>query len=321
VIGDDGGQHDHTERHNRELAASPGPTTPSGSRRSTEQPPTEARRRRGAPLAIGALVAVAAVLAITAWARSAPTAPTVSPAAVNTPASDADPVVAPQPVTATAWATLPQATTYGTVPNAAPDPAPNAMPSGELLHPATAVAAYAAPGGPAVAQVPPTELVNTTWLPIVAQQPGWAEVLLPSRPNDTAAWIYLDNKVTLADSPYRIVVDREHFSLSLFNNNREVGYWSVGVGAPSTPSPVTRTFIMSSIKDTQPSFSPIILATGAHSNVLATFDGGPATIGIHGWPTTDVFGKQISNGCIRIPSDALRVLSTVVPIGSPVLIS
>lgn len=321
--GDGGGQHDHTGRHDSELAASPGPNTPSGARFSTEQPPRGTRRRHGVPLVIGGLVAVAAVLAITAWGRSAPAAPTVSPAAVNAPATSPteDPVVAPLPVSAAQLAALPQATTFGTVADAPHDPAPQGIPDGELAHPATTVPAFTAPGGPAVASVPPTELVSDTWLPIVAQQPGWAEVLLPSRPNDTAAWIYLNATITLADSPYRIVVDRAHFLLTLFKNNQDVGHWTVGIGLPSTPTPVTRTFIMSSIKDTHPTFSPIILATGTHSNVLATFDGGPATIGIHGWPTSNVFGKQASNGCIRIPADALQVLSTVVPIGSPVLIS
>jgi lipoprotein-anchoring transpeptidase ErfK/SrfK len=294
-------------------------------RRSTERPPADARRRRVVPLATGVVVAVAVVLALTTWARTGLAMPTVSPAAAARPPAASpteDPVVAPLPISAQQLAALPSATTFATVANAPKDPATHGIPSGLLVHPTTTVPAYTTPGGPAVASVPPTELVSDTWLPVVAQQPGWAEVLLPSRPNDTAAWIYTDARtISLAQSPYRIVVDREHFLLTLFRNNQNVGHWAVGVGAPGTPTPVTHTFILSSIKDTHPTYSPIILATGAHSDTYTTFGGGPGTVGIHTWPTPSVFGKQSSNGCVRIPAAALHILSSEVPIGSPVLIS
>ncbi|WP_143168451.1 L,D-transpeptidase [Amycolatopsis australiensis] len=46
----------------------------------------------------------------------------------------------------------------------------------------------------------------------------------------------------------------------------------------------------------------------------------PGTVGLHTWPTADVYGRPSSDGCVRIPPDALQVISTQVPIGSPVLI-
>jgi lipoprotein-anchoring transpeptidase ErfK/SrfK len=69
-----------------------------------------------------------------------------------------------------------------------------------------------------------------------------------------------------------------------------------------------------------PTYSPLILPLGLHSNTLDTFGGGPGTVGLHGWPDPAVFGHAVSHGCVRVPADALRVLSRV-PLGSPVMIT
>ena len=47
---------------------------------------------------------------------------------------------------------------------------------------------------------------------------------------------------------------------------------------------------------------------------------GPGTVGLHGWPDPAVFGHAVSNGCVRVPSAALRALSRT-PLGSPVMIT
>jgi hypothetical protein len=51
-----------------------------------------------------------------------------------------------------------------------------------------------------------------------------------------------------------------------------------------------------------PTYSPLILPLGLHSDTLSTFGGGPGTVALHGWPD---------------PAAALRVLSRV-PLGSSV---
>ena len=50
-----------------------------------------------------------------------------------------------------------------------------------------------------------------------------------------------------------------------------------------------------------------------------TFGGGPGTVAIHTWPTDDVYGTATSDGCIRVPADALDQLSEV-PLGTLVMI-
>ncbi|ONI88160.1 hypothetical protein ALI22I_20055 [Saccharothrix sp. ALI-22-I] len=217
-------------------------------------------------------------------------------------------------------ANLPQATTFGTVGDAPPDQG-TAAPSGRVLHPTHTVPVYLAPGDRAIAALPPLQLANDTWLPIIDQQPGWARVLLPVRPGRSTGWVFTnDPRVTTAHTSHRIVVDRGTFTMTLLHEDREVGRWSVGIGKAESPTPPGRTFLLASIRDTKPTFSPIVLPLGTHSDTHTSYAGGPGTVGIHTWPTGDVYGTASSDGCIRVPPDALEVLSTQVPLGTPVLI-
>jgi lipoprotein-anchoring transpeptidase ErfK/SrfK len=94
----------------------------------------------------------------------------------------------------------------------------------------------------------------------------------------------------------------------------------VAIGAPGTPTPAGRTFLLASLAPAQPAYSPLILPLGLHSDSLSTFGGGPGTVALHGWPDRAVFGHAISNGCVRVPATALRVLSRI-PLGSSVMIT
>lgn len=168
-----------------------------------------------------------------------------------------------------------------------------------------------------IAKVKPTQL-GDTWLPVIGKRDGWLQVLLPSKPNKSTGWIRnegLDRAVT----PYLIRVHLTSMRLKLYFKEREVGAWPIGKGMPSTPTPAGRTFLLGSFVDPKQDFSPVILPLGTHSPTLDTFGGGPGTVAIHTWPTNDVLGKASSNGCIRVPPDALDRL-TEVPLGTLVLI-
>jgi lipoprotein-anchoring transpeptidase ErfK/SrfK len=94
----------------------------------------------------------------------------------------------------------------------------------------------------------------------------------------------------------------------------------VAIGAPDTPTPTGRTFLLASLAPPEVTYSPLILPLGAHSDVLQTYEGGPGTIGLHGWPDSSVFGKALSHGCIRLPKQALTTLSHL-PLGTLILIT
>ena len=229
--------------------------------------------------------------------------------------------VLPRRVSAAQMSRLPRATTFGTTPRASRDPAPFGPETGIVLHPTAARVAYATPGGPPVAVLPVTELGSPTWVPVVQTRPGWDRVLLPARPNRSTGWIYLGGGgLRTARSPWRVTISLAARRLTVSDGGHDLGSWPAAIGAPGTPTPPGRTFLLASLAPAQPSYSPLILPLGVHSATLSTFGGGPGTVGLHGWPDPAVFGHAVSHGCVRVPAAALRVLSRI-PLGSPVMIT
>lgn len=239
------------------------------------------------------------------------------------PSTGAAPVVAPTTVSAQEFAKLTQATTYTTIPTASADPDPFTVTDGTVLRPLSAQIVYAAPGGKPIAVLPATELGGPTWVPVVQSAPGWDRVLLPSRPDRATGWVFTDGAATsqlmIRRSPYLIQIQVAARKLSVVSNGTSLGTWTVAVGAPGTPTPTGRTFLLALLAPPHPTYSPLILPLGTHSNALSTFGGGPGTVGLHGWPDPSVFGEAISNGCVRVPATALNLLSKI-PLGTLVVI-
>jgi lipoprotein-anchoring transpeptidase ErfK/SrfK len=229
--------------------------------------------------------------------------------------SEPAPAKAAQAKTATG---LPQATTYTTLDDLPVDTSAAAG-DGTVVHPDAATPVSAKPGAPAVAELPSTQLKGPTWVPVVESRPGWRRVLLPSRPNGVSGWIP-DTGLKAARSRHAVKVDVGDRKLALYEAGRRVGAWTVAVGAPKTPTPTGRTFMLASLAPAKPTYSPLILPVGAHSDTLDTFGGGPGTVAFHGWPSKDVFGKAVTHGCVRVPADALRKLAKV-PLGTPVVVT
>ncbi|RDI35405.1 L,D-transpeptidase [Lentzea flaviverrucosa] len=326
---DDGDRHTAPGQGD-EQPATTGPESPSGTRPT--QPPTETRRRSALALA-GVLVVVAVVVSAlfvhTRSTTSADPAPLASsPNLAGDSAISAAEIVSPRPVTDEQLATLPQATTYSTTAAAPRDPAPGHAPGGRVAHPTRTVPVFAEPGGEPVAAVPahqplgiePNLVHSDTWLSVVDEQPGWALVTLPSRPNNSVAWMFTDtDAVTLATTPYLITVDRAAFELTLTIGGQVSGRWKVGIGKPDAVTPAGRTFLLAALRDEKSPFSTVVLPLGSHSDTHQSFGGGPGTVAFHSWPTADVYGTASSDGCVRVPADALQAL-TDVPSGTTVLI-
>jgi lipoprotein-anchoring transpeptidase ErfK/SrfK len=232
------------------------------------------------------------------------------------------PVHVPVPVhvSAAQLARLPMATTFTRSPSAPRDPDPFRPETGVVLHPTVPQVIYLRPGGPPVAALPVTELGSPTWVPVVQSQPGWDRILLPTRPNRSTGWIYIKRPgLVTAYSAYQIRINLAAYRLTILDAGHSLGSWIVAVGAPATPTPTGRTFLLASMAPLHPTYSPLILPLGLHSNTLDTFGGGPGTVGLHGWPDPAVFGHAVSHGCVRVPAAALRALSRV-PLGSSVVI-
>ncbi|MBB2913998.1 lipoprotein-anchoring transpeptidase ErfK/SrfK [Streptosporangium becharense] len=269
--------------------------------------------------AVAAVIAVAALL--TSCTAEGPV-PTAGPTAPPPPSPAVTPrPIDPVPVPAARRARLPVATTYATLRRAPRDPDPFGPMSGLVVHPTADRVVYVRPGGPPLAVLPPAQLEGPTWVPVVERRPGWERVLLPSRPNRSTGWIHTGGGgLRSARRTRRVEIGLAARRLAVFDGDRRLGSWRVAVGAPGTPTPRGRTFLLASVSPARPTYTPRFLALGAHSGTLRTFAGGPATVALHGWPDEGVFGRAVSYGCVRVPSAALRVLSRLPP-GSPVTIT
>ena len=71
---------------------------------------------------------------------------------------------------------------------------------------------------------------------ITAQKPGWDQVLLPIRPNDTQGWIQQAD-VTQSETTYKITVDLNSHHLWFTNAGKPVLDTPVVIGNTSTPTP------------------------------------------------------------------------------------
>jgi lipoprotein-anchoring transpeptidase ErfK/SrfK len=282
---------------------------PPGSFRLLDRPYLIACAIGGVLLVVVAIVAVALVAPFGAGEtrKAAPPVPVIAAPTVAIPPAmlPADP------------AALPQSTTYTAVQGAPLDPGPVAATDGTVVHPRREIVVYTAPGGAPIARLG-AQQIGDTWLPVIAQQPGWMQVLLPSRPNSSAGWV-TDTALDRAVTPYLIRVHLRSLNMELFKGDQRLGDWTVGTGKATHPTPPGRTFLLGSFSDSAQRYSPVILPLGTHSATLDSFGGGPGTVAIHTWPTANVFGTRSSDGCIRVPGDALHQLIQV-PLGTLVLI-
>ncbi|MCP2333758.1 L,D-transpeptidase [Actinoalloteichus caeruleus] len=254
------------------------------------------------------LTCLVAVLAGCAASESMPAQPTPAPGDVR-----------PVAVTDTELAGLPEASTFGDVPDAPVDPAPHDPGTGTVVRAHAEVPVYGEPGGAPVARLPERQLGSPTWLPVVDRAGDWLQVLLPSRPNGSTGWLHADDDLEEAGNDFLVTVDLADFALTVTREGEEIGRWTVGVGSAEAPTPTGRTFVMASIQETVTDFSPYTLPLGAHSDTHQTYAGGPGTVAIHGWPDETPFGTETSDGCVRVPDDALDLLITL-PLGTVVLV-
>jgi lipoprotein-anchoring transpeptidase ErfK/SrfK len=147
----------------------------------------------------------------------------------------------------------------------------------------------------------------------------WLEVLLPIRPNGSTGWIRATD-VLVSPVEYRIVVDLSKHRLSLLKSGKSVLRASTGIGKDNTPTPGGEYYLTQLFEPPDPGgpYGPYAFSLSGFSDVLTTFQGGDAIIGIHGTNKPDLVGQDVSAGCIRVTNDVIRELAKVVPLGTPV---
>lgn len=273
--------------------------------------------------AVVALLAVVATIAF--WPRQTGTvADASSTSAIASPSPSPSPSPTPSAIPVPpAPAKLPVLDYFKRPPKGFPaDAEPEStVPITQALRPTRKLALYDEPGGKALAYAAPTISGVPLIMPIVSEEQGWRSVLLPSV-NRTVGWAPPIGwqAVELHD---QLVVHRRTHQLVWWRDGQVLGKWTVALGASRTPTPRGRTFVLARTTANGSVYAGVdVLALGSvpeRPNAVAAGLSNAHT-GIHAWHDPSVFGKNISNGCVRVPKAAQLKLVRVAP-GTGVLVT
>jgi hypothetical protein len=176
-------------------------------------------------------------------------------------------------------------------------------------------------GGPPTVRIPGEWLGEASVLPVIAEQPGWVEIRLAQRPNESMAWVHVRD-VSLASDPYHIIINLAQTHLELFRRGQLIDDFPIGVGLPEYPTPTGHFFVALFARAPSPGYGPFVMVTSAHSNTITDWEeSGDAITAIHGPlgadATIGTTGARVSHGCIRLHIPNLVQLRDV-PAGTPV---
>jgi L,D-transpeptidase catalytic domain len=199
------------------------------------------------------------------------------------------------------------------------------------FEPGTTVVAYLQKGEESVevfadaTDVTPSqtiERINGRTLPFVAigDTPDRIRVLLPARPNGSIGWIDRP-KLELRRNDWRIDINRETFTLTLYFENQVKKQIKIGIGDEVTPTPkgVYYTLYSAKPKTAGTVFGAFVIGLSGFSEVLsADFNGSEARLGLHGTNKPALIGSKVSKGCIRMNDEDITYLVENLPLGTPV---
>jgi hypothetical protein len=181
---------------------------------------------------------------------------------------------------------------------------------------------FAAPGdADPMVTMPATTILGTVTVLAVVGEPidGWAEVMLPIRPNGSTGWLRTEDvKLFVVDGS--VTVDLSEKELVYHVNGEEVLRTTVAIGTNQNPTPTGRFFVTDSVTLSNPTgpWGSHALGLSARSDTITEFNGGDGIIGIHGTNSPSSIGTAASLGCVRLPNEMISMLHQLAPIGTPV---
>jgi lipoprotein-anchoring transpeptidase ErfK/SrfK len=183
------------------------------------------------------------------------------------------------------------------------------------------------PDDPAPVRVlPATTDFGTTTVVLVrdgsSPDGDWLEVLLPGRPTGAVGWVRAGD-VEQREVDVEVRVDLAARELAVHRGDEVVLTTQVTIGTEQYPTPTGRFFVTDKLdtQDEDGPYGPYALGLSARSEVLTEFAGGDGQIGIHGTNDPDTLGQPASHGCVRVPNDIVRQLVSLLPLGTPVVVS
>ena len=176
----------------------------------------------------------------------------------------------------------------------------------------------------------PITLVRTT-LPVLAQTTddegrAWLRVRLPGRvfhrkTPPASGWITAFD-TRLSTTAWHLVIDIAARRVIAYHDGAQRRSFSVIVGKPSTPTPRGDYFVEETMRLSNSHVgAPFALAASARSPVFREFMGGPGQIALHGVKNIGGrMGTAVSNGCVRMTSEAIMWLAPRIQAGVPLTI-
>jgi hypothetical protein len=149
----------------------------------------------------------------------------------------------------------------------------------------------------------------------------WVRVRLPILPNGSTGWVPRTALSGFNRIWTHLVIDRSLFTATLYRRGVPVFQTRVGVGKTYWPTPAGEFYVRERITGfSDLIYGPIAFGTNARSAVLTDWPGG-GFIGIHGTSQPEILPGRVSHGCVRMPNPAVRRLSQLMPLGTPVTIT
>jgi lipoprotein-anchoring transpeptidase ErfK/SrfK len=190
------------------------------------------------------------------------------------------------------------------------------------VHAGTHVVLYKRRGGAPIGMVGgSTEFGSPMMLGIVGRRGHWLAVRSSELRNTQVAWIRL-SAVSTAELHTTIAIDLSRRQLVVRRRGRIVQRAQVGIGAPSTPTPIGVFTVTDKLDGRRFSaaYGCCILPLSAHQPRLPAGWRGGDRIAIHGTNDPSTIGRAASAGCVHVRESALRVLMRTVPLGTTVAI-
>lgn len=192
------------------------------------------------------------------------------------------------------------------------------------LEPMTAIEVWAGPDDavPSLWQLAiPTEFGGPRTFLVLSETEDWVEVKVPVRPNGSTGWVRKSD-VSFTLSTMRIEVDVSDRTVVILDGDTPVFETVGAVGRDAYPTPVGEWFLRDAIAwDPNSVYGPWVLALSAFSEQIDEINGGQAVVALHGTSQPDKLGSAVSLGCVRLSNDDITTVASLVPVGSPVIIT
>ena len=276
-------------------------------------------------MVVAAGITIAAVVARTPPETEA--APSASPSSSPSETPEADPGFPPNTETYDIRQ-LPAVDVFTLARDLPVDDAPDSPVLPLLATPMGAGAPlFADPLAAPVGHLPSSFEFNGTTVPVIERQEDWVRVMISGRaglPSEgitgqLTAWMRAAD-VSVVDNTVSVRVSLATPSISILDGD-EVVYESAAfaIGAPATPTPTGRSFIMTTQTDPAAGYTrghPLVYL-GVQSPSLDGFAG--QNNAITAFHYHDDRSGDISNGCLRVDADTIDRLAAL-PLGTPVVI-